>query len=398
MLPGAVDAHVHCLSNPGEGIATATRSAAAGGITSIVEMPYDSGEPVNNTRTLEAKKAKVEREACVDVALLATVSPGTGARDVGDLVAAGACGFKLSLFDTDPQRFPRIPDDQLLEVLAAITSADSMACIHAENDEIIKSRIERSRRDGRTSPLDHCRSRPAVSETEAVLRAAEFARSTATRLHLCHLSLRRSLELVRWYRNDGLNVSAETCPHFLYFTEDDMLAQAGRLKMNPPLRTHDDREALWRGVRDGDVTFVASDHAPWSLTDKMASSNIFENHSGVPGVETLVPVVLGEGLKRGIPIEILSRVLMTEPARRFRLPGKGVLAPGYDADILIYDPDRSHLIDETNLHSNAGWSPYNGQVLRGEITLVLLRGEIAWDGELRTSPGRGRVLLPEVAT
>jgi len=393
VLPGAVDAHVHCLSNPGEGIEAATRAAAAGGVTTIVEMPYDAGDPVDNVRTLEAKQQLVADEALVDVALLATVRPAGGAPDVRALVEHGACGFKLSLFDTDARRFPRIPDDQLLEVLAAISAADSLACFHAENDEIIKPLIERSRAESRDDPGAHSRSRPPVSETEAVLKALEFSFTTSCRTHLCHLSLTRSVELARWFARQGLDVTTETCPHYLCFTEDDLLTQEGRLKINPPLRTARDRDGLWAAVAEGEVDVVASDHAPWDLADKTHAA-IFDNHSGAPGVETLVPVVLSEGLARGVPIQTLAKALSEVPAKRFRLPGKGALSPGFDADLVIFDRGVRTTVDESALHSNAGWSPYHGRRLDGQVTVVISRGELIWERALKARAGRGHLVVP----
>ncbi len=393
VLPGVIDAHVHCLSNPGEGIAAATSAAAAGGVTTIVEMPYDAGRPVDSVGRLKNKTAEIAAEALVDIALLATVRPAGGAADVADLVAAGACGFKLSLFGTDPGRFPRIPDDQLLDVLAAIASAGSLACFHAENEEIIKPLIERARRRGGAAPLEHCRSRPPVSETEAVLRAAEFAHATGAAAHLCHLSLVRSVDIVRWYAGQGLDVSCETCPHYLCFSEDDMASQGGRLKINPPLRPPGEREGLWRALAQGRIDMVASDHAPWALADKTAP-DIFDNHSGVPGVETLAPLVLAEGLARGVPIETLAAALATRPAQRFRLAGKGDIAVGYDADLVVFDPTTQGEVNEAALHSRAGWSPYHGRPLAGQVTRVFSRGEEVWNGELAGRPGRGKLVVP----
>ena len=172
LLPGAIDCHVHSGSTTAEGIHALTAAAAAGGVTTVIDMPYDVAAPVVSPEIMAAKRERVRREALVDVALLGTVRPGSGAKDVGPLVAAGAVGFKLSLFGTDPQRFPRIPDDQLLEVLAAIVENASVACVHAENEEIIKPLLARARDSGESSPIAHCRSRPPVSETQAVLTAS----------------------------------------------------------------------------------------------------------------------------------------------------------------------------------------------------------------------------------
>ena len=392
LLPGLVDCHVHCLSDPGEGIEAATRSAAAGGVTTIVEMPFDGGGPLNSPERYLAKVDKVGREAWIDVALLGTVKPQGGAADVAGLVDAGVVGFKLSLFHTDPDRFPRLPDDQLLDVFTEIARADSTACVHAENDEIIKARIASYRAEGRTSPRDHPASRPPVSETEAVGRACELALAAGARLHLCHVSVPRSVDVVDRFRGDGLDVTVETCPHYLVFTEADMDDLGARLKINPPLRTAEDQEGLWQRLAAGRLTAVSSDHAPWPVGNK-TKENVFDNHSGAPGVETLAAVMAGAALDRGLDIDAVARLLSTNPARRFGLTGKGSLAPGADGDITVIDPDQKWTVDEAELHSNAGWSPYHGYTTSARVTLTVSRGEVVWDGSsLQGSAGRGRLV------
>jgi allantoinase len=395
VLPGAVDCHVHSGSHPGEGIRALTSSAAAGGVTTVVDMPYDAEGPVVDVETLQAKRERVAAEAVVDVALLATVRPGSGAGDVEPLVAAGAAGFKLSLFCTDPRRFPRIPDAQFVEILHAVRACGSVACVHAENEELIKPLIESARRSGDSSPLAHCRSRPPVSETQAVLTALEYARESGARLHLCHLSLPRSVGLAGRYRDEGLQVSAETCPHYLCFSEEDMAQARGRLKINPPLRSPADVAGMWGRVLAGEVDAVASDHAPWPLADK-THADIFDNHSGAPGVETLLPVLATGLLANGGSVDDLVRLVSSGPASVFGLAHrKGSLAPGMDADVTVYDPGAAHTLDERSLHSNAGWSPYDSMRLSGRVVLTVSHGEVVYDGsQLVGRPGWGTVVEP----
>jgi allantoinase len=394
LLPGAIDCHVHSGSHPGEGLLATTRAAAAGGVTTVIDMPYDADGPVNSTHAFAEKAERVEREAVVDVALLATVRPGSGAKDVRSLVEAGAVGFKLSLFCTDPVRFPRIPDVQFIEILSAIADAGSIACVHAENEEIIKPLIDRARTAGATRPIDHCRSRPPVSETQAVLTALEYAREAEAPLHLCHLSLARSVDLASAYAAEGLPVSTETCPHYLCFSEDDMARLGGRLKINPPVRTKGDVAGLWERLLGGSVDVVASDHAPWPL-DHKTDEVIFDNHSGVPGVETLFPIVAGELLsKRGGTVADVVRLTASTPARLFGLDHrKGALRVGMDADVVAFDPSSTTTLHENALHSNALWSPYDGRTLHGRVLLTLSRGEVVWDGsQIPVAPGRGRLV------
>jgi allantoinase len=393
LLPGAIDCHVHSGSYAGEGIRALTASAAAGGVTTVIDMPYDVGAPVVSPQVLEAKRDKVHAEALVDVALLGTVRPGTGDSDVAPLVEAGVVGFKLSLFGTDPHRFPRIPDDQFLEVLAAVRDAASVACVHAENEEIIKPLLARAIESGDTSPIAHCRTRPPVSETQAVLTALEFARETRSNLHLCHLSLARSADLARSYAAEGLQVSTETCPHYLCFSEQDMQHVGSRLKINPPLRAESEVAGLWERLIDGAVDVVSSDHAPWPLSQKTRPA-IFDNHSGVPGTETLIGVLARGLLVRGGNLSMLSELVSAGPARIFGIShSKGSLAPGMDADIMAFDPGKPFILDEADLHSNAGWSPYHGLDFPGRVVLTVSRGEVVWDGShLLGSFGRGRVV------
>lgn len=392
LLPGAIDCHAHSGSHPGEGLQALTRSAVAGGVTTVVDMPYDAAGPVVSEEVMTRKRSVVEGEALTDVALLGTVRPGTGGDDVRPLVAAGAVGFKLSLFCTDARRFPRIPDGQFLEVLEAIREAGSIACVHAENEEIIKPLIESFRAAGDGSPLAHCRSRPPVSETQAVLTALEYAHETGASLHLCHLSLPRSVDLAARYKEDGARVSTETCPHYLCFSEEDMERQGGRLKINPPLRTRDAEEGLWERVAAGAVDVVASDHAPWPIEQK-TEPFIFDNHSGAPGVETLLTAVASGLLDRGGSPNDVARLLSARPAALFGLAAKGSLEVGKDADVVAFDPSRPVTIDERKLHSNAGWSPYHEMTFSGRVVLTVSRGEVVYDGEsVLAEPGRGRVV------
>lgn len=394
VLPGAVDAHVHSYSHAGEGLVASTSSAAAGGVTTIVEMPFDGPGPINTVDRLAAKTELVAQQAVIDVALLGTLEPHGGYRRAEELVAAGAVGFKVSLFDTDPRRFPRIDDADLVNVMAAIRGADTTVCVHAENNEIIKAALADPAHQDSTDPLTHCRTRPPVSETLGVLTAAEVAHSQGARLHLCHLSLGRSIQLSQWYRSDGADLTVETCPHYLTFTEDDMRHHGGRLKINPPLRPDADREAMWSALAAGVVDCVVSDHAPWPVEMK-THERILDNHSGVPGTQTLVALTLGAALRRyGLGPQFRRAVdaLTIAPARRYGLAAhKGQLTVGADADLMVFTPSDDP-ISAADQRSNAGWSPYDGLAPGGAVTMTISRGRVVWDADqgLLGAPGEGR--------
>jgi allantoinase len=378
LLPGAVDVHVHTRSYAEEGIERCTRAAAAGGVTTIVDMPYDAAGPVDSLAAFEAKVADVRREAVIDVALWATVPPRGPITEVGDLVDAGAAAFKLSTFETHPQRFPRIPDSQMLRAFAAIAQAGGLAGVHAENDEIVRAGIAAEQAAGHGGdPLAHARSRPPVAEHEAIARCLELARATGVRLHICHVSTPRGVELVARARSDGVDVSAETCPHYLLLDESDLVRRGGEAKINPPLR-----EAP---LPAGGLDLISSDHVGWP-PERKHGDDIFALASGAPGVELIVPLV-----HDALGPAALVRLVSEGPARRFGLwPRKGSLAPGADADLLVLDPGAEWEIDPSRLVTAAGWSPYAGRRVKGRVIAAFSRGRQVWDGErVLAGPGDG---------
>jgi len=378
LLPGAVDVHVHTRSYAGEGIERCTRAAAAGGVTTIVDMPYDAVGPIDTLEAFETKVADVEREAHVDVALWATVPPRGPIDQVQDLVLAGAAAFKLSTFETHPVRFPRIPDGQLLGAFAAISAAGGLAGVHAENDEIVRAGIESERAAGVGDPLAHSRSRPPVAEHEAIARCLELARATGVRLHVCHVSTPRGVQLVRAARHEGVDVSAETCPHYLLLDESELLRLGGEAKINPPLRA--------RPLPVDGLDLISSDHVGWP-PERKHGDDILALASGAPGVELIVALV-----HDALGAAELVRLVSEAPARRFGLwPRKGNLMPGADADLLVLDPELEWAIDPSALVTAAGWSPYAGRRLRGRVVASFSRGVQVWDGrQVLGSPGQGR--------
>lgn len=395
VLPGVVDAHVHTGSAATEGIGACTRAAAAGGVTTVIDMPYDHHRMVADPAAFAAKAAEVESEAFVDVALWATVRPDGPPEHVAELVDAGACAFKLSTFDTDPRRFPRIPDDRLLDAFEAIAAAGGLAGVHAENDEIVRAGIARLRGAGRRDAPAHAESRPAVAETEAIARCLELARATGVRLHLCHVTVDRGVELAERARADGVDVSLETCPHYLLLDERELARRGGEAKINPPLRPASEVEALWRRIAAGELDLVSSDHVGWPA-ERKRGDDVFELASGAPGVELILPLMHDALASRGLPPGLLAELLCEGPARRFGLwPRKGVLAPGADADLVVLDPEQSWVVDPATLVTPAGWSPYVGRRLAGRVERVLVRGEEVFaGGAVLGEAGSGRHVGP----
>lgn len=379
LLPGAVDVHVHTRSYAGEGIARCTAAAAAGGVTTIIDMPYDAGGPVDSLTAFTAKIADVQREAHVDVALWATVPPRGPIDEVAELVEAGAAAFKLSTFETHPERFPRIPDGQLLAAFASIAAAGGLAGVHAENDEIVRAGIAAEHAAGHGGdPLAHARSRPPVAEHEAIARCLELARVTGVALHVCHVSTERGVELIAAARAEGVDVSAETCPHYLLLDESALVARGGEAKINPPLRAGT--------LPVAGLDLISSDHVGWPA-ERKHGPDIFALASGAPGVELIVALV-----HDALGAAALVRLVSEHPAQRFGLwPRKGNLEPGADADVLVLDPSVEWTVDPTRLVTPAGWSPYAGRHVRGRVLATFSRGVQVWDGErVCARPGHGR--------
>ncbi|KAB7707167.1 amidohydrolase family protein [Bacillus aerolatus] len=390
ILPGAIDAHVHCYSSLAEGFTNATRSAAAGGVTTIIEMPYDADKLICTQELFDNKIGLLEQEAVVDVAMLATIAPQGGLDQIPLLAQSGACGFKVSLFNTDSTRFPKIDEGELFEAFQEIEKTGRPVGVHAETDSIVRKFIEKHAEEGENDPAAHCKSRPKVAESTAALTVMELAHYTNVKLHLYHCTFPRVFDLVAYYKEQGTNVTAETCTHYLTLCENDMNRLKAKAKINPPLRSESDMDILWELLALNQIDMVTSDHAPWTI-DKKQADNIFENSSGAPGVEVLLPILFSEGVATGkISLLQLVKVLSENPANRFGLGHrKGKIEVGYDADIVILNPEEKWVLDESQMHSTAGWSPYNGMEMHGKVKRTFVRGKEVFNGKITGNPGDG---------
>ncbi len=387
ILPGGIDAHVHALSNPKESFFHTTRAAAAGGVTTIIDHPLDFPSGIKSVEDLSRKKSVVERESFVDVALLGGVVD-TNLSEIEPLKKAGVCGYKILMHDTAPQRFSRMHDGPLLEAFERISETGLPAGVHAENDELIKYKAEQFKKAGSLYPLAHCETRPPVSEIEAIHRALDFALHSGVHLHLFHLSLSQDFDLIDWYKRKGVKVTSETCPHYLLLSEESMDRFKGYAKINPPLRASGEPARLWELLAAGKVDLVTSDHAPW-FPEQKEKDSIFDCSSGTPGVQTLLPLMLSEGVAKGrVTLKQLVQLLSENPARTFGLfPQKGTLSQGSDADLVLIDMKKRWKLSGDQMESVARWTLFDGLEMEGKIVMTIVRGKIVYrDGMLTETP------------
>ncbi|PDT35326.1 allantoinase [Rhizobium sp. M10] len=397
ILPGAIDAQVHSLSQKNqEDFIWSTRSAAAGGVTTIVDMPYDEGDLVCSAAAVKRKIDHAGQQARVDFALYGTVDPEEGPARIGEMVEAGVAAFKFSTFGTDPKRFPRIPPALLDACFAAIAPTGLTAGVHNEDDEAVRSYVAQVKARGITDWRAHGLSRPPITELLAMHTIFETGAATGCPAHVVHCSLGRGYDIARAYRRDGFAATVECCIHYLTLDEEnDVKRLGGKAKINPPLRPRAEVETLWRKVADGDVWLVSTDHVSWSENRK-TNPDMLANASGVPGLEVMVPLFVKGAIERGIPLTWAARLMAENPAKHFRLDLiKGALTPGKDADITVLEP-RDSIYDASASGNNVvGWSPYNGIALPWTVAATYLRGEkIAEGGKVLAKPGTGRFVRP----
>ncbi|MEH7415763.1 dihydroorotase [Neobacillus drentensis] len=393
VFPGMIDVHVHCFSNTQEGFTTTSRAAAVGGITTFMDMPYDVPNPISNVEIFKEKAKKIENKAVVDIGLWATVSKYNGTDQIIPLAEAGAMAFKMSTFETDEHRFPRIPDPEIIKTMEILKETGLRAAFHSENDEIIYQMIEEYQKEGKVYPAAHMETRPPVTETSAVLKLLEFSYWTGGKLHIVHVSHPRTVELIQLFKKFGVDVSLETCYPYLLLDVSALDEFGPKAKNNPPLRKPEEVNGLWEQLHAGNIDLISSDHAPWPKEVKeTGNDNIFKASSGMPGVEIMVPLMFNSTVAKGIltPVQF-AKLMAIHPSEVFQIPSKGKIEMDYDADFTIIDPNETFIIDETKLQSNAKLSPFHGQKGKGKVVQTIVRGKTVYDGnEITVEPGFGK--------
>lgn len=399
VFPGAIDAHVH-LNEPGrtewEGFATGTAALAAGGATSCFDMPLNAHPPTLDGDAFDRKRAAGAASSLIDFGLWGGLVPGN-LDLLAELAERGVIGFKAFLSNSGIDDFPAVDDFTLLEGMARAAKLNRLVAVHAENDTITSGLARRAIAHGRTGWRDYLPSRPAVAELEAIGRAIAFADETGCALHVVHVSTGRGVALVAEARSRGVDVSCETCPHYLLFTEEDLERIGAAVKCAPPLRPAADRDALWRRLLAGDLPMVASDHSPAPPTMK-GGGDAFRIWGGISGGQSTLPLLLTEGHHaRKVPLATVADVTAGYVARRFDLPAKGRLEVGRDADLALVDLEDPWVLRSEDLLDRHRHNPYSGREFRGRVVRTLVRGmTVAVDGKIVSGPV-GRLLTPAPA-
>lgn len=387
VLPGLVDSHVH-VNDPGrsewEGFWTATRAAAAGGITTLIDMPLNSLPPTTTVDNLRVKREVARSKAHIDTGFWGGAIP-SNLKDLRPLHEAGVFGFKCFLSPSGVEEFPELDPARLAAAIAEIASFDGLLIVHAEDPGHLAAAPQTSG----PAYAGFLASRPRAAENDAIALLIRLAREHDARVHVLHLSSSDALPLIAAARREGVRITAETCPHFLTLTAEEVPDGATEFKCCPPIRERENQDALWQGLADGTLDCVVSDHSP--CTTDLKTPDFGTAWGGISSLQLGLPAIWTAARERGHSLEDVVRWMSAGPARLAGLTGKGAIAPGYDADFAVLAPEETFTVDPARLHHRNPITAYTGKTLHGVVRGTWLRGErIAEDGNIT---GRSGLLI-----
>jgi len=395
VFPGLIDVHVH-FNEPGhtewEGAATGSRALAAGGGTLFFDMPLNSIPCTVNAREFDLKRSALEASSVTDFALWGGLVPGN-VQEMEALAERGVVGFKAFLCHSGLDEFPRVDDLTLWEGLREAARLGLPVAVHAENHELIAALSRRMIEQGRQGIRDFLESRPVLAELEAIQRATLLAGEAGARLHVIHISSGRGVLLAAEARQRGVDVSTETCPHYLFFTGEDVERLGAVAKCAPPVRDRKEQDNLWAELLGGNVDVIASDHSP-SSPDRKAGE-FWRAWGGIAGVQSTLAVLLDQGYhRRGLPLERIASLVAAEPARRFRIADRGRIVAGACADLVLVDLSATFTLKPEDLLQRHALSPYLGASFRGAVKRTIRRGETIFAEGKITAKGGGKLVRP----
>ena len=393
VMPGLVDTHVH-INEPGrtewEGFETATRAAAAGGVTTLIDMPLNSIPPTTSVAALDAKRRAAEGRCHVDVGFLGGVVPGN-ARDLEPLARAGVFGFKCFLSPSGVDEFGHVGEHDLRLAVPITGSLRVPLLAHAEWPALLRApRPE----DDRRAYGSWLHTRPPAAEHAAIELLMDLAGHAGAKLHIVHLASADALPAINRSRGKGLDITVETCPHYLSFCAEEIAAGATAWKCAPPIRERDHRERLWKALRNNEIDLVATDHSPAPPALKhLDDGDFIAAWGGIASLQLTLPVMWTGAKQRGIGFDRLAQWMCAGPARLAGLADrKGSIATNHDADLVIVDPDREFTVDASRLYHRHAVTPYDGARLHGVVEMTMLRGEIVYDNSAVVGSPAGRLL------
>ncbi len=396
LLPGVVDTHVH-INEPGrtewEGFATATRAAAAGGVTTVVDMPLNSIPATTTAAALDAKARAAAGQAIVDYGFWGGVVPGN-LEDLAPLSAAGVLGFKCFLVPSGVDEFPHVTESDLVPAMRRLAELDQVLLAHAELPGPISQAAGRGGDPRRY--VTWLEARPRTAELEAIDLILLLSLETGCRVHIVHLACAAALDRIDRARLAGARVTVETCPHYLTFASEDIPDGGTAFKCAPPLRERENLETLWDGLRRGGIDLVASDHSPAPPALKhLDTGDFLAAWGGIASLEVSLAAVWTGARQRGLGLQALAHWMSEGPARLAGLGRKGRLAPGCDADFVVFEPDATWTVDAGRLHQRHPVTPYAGLALRGKVRRTFLRGVCVYDDGRFSGPPDGTWLRRE---
>ena len=387
-IPGAIDGHVH-FSTPGfefrEDFEHASCAAACGGVTTVIDMPCTSIPPVTSAANLQTKLVQLKNRSLIDYALWGGVSANMFSntripkQEIAELSDACVVGFKVYLISGMPE-FGAVDLNQMLTLAGLIGETGLPLAVHAEHPDLVTQRQARLEKENKTDWRAYCESRDVLAETLAVAQIREIAASSRCRMHIVHLSSQRGVQLVREARAEQIPLSAETCPHYLNFTQKDFAREdiSVYLKTAPPVKFEQDRQALWEGLNDGTLSFITTDHAGCIPEQEKSSDNFWEIYGGIPGVQHRVSFMLSEGFKKGrLTLQKTIELLSTNVAEYFGIANrKGSLGIGKDADFVVMDLWKSQKITAADMQSKGKYTPFEGMTFNAVVEQTWLRGKL----------------------